>query len=139
MSTKQRTEKYEYLSGFGNHHSTESIKDTLPKGQNSPQQCPKGLYAEQLSGTAFTAPRSENERRYVSIRSRGFLILELTIYSWLYRIRPAVMHKPYREISNGKVINDFTNSKPNPNQFRWMPYDIPDEPVDFIDGMILIL
>jgi len=59
-----------YLSGFGNEFATEAVPGTLPRGQNSPQQAPLGLYAEQFSGTPFTAPRSENRR------------------SWLYRIRP---------------------------------------------------
>ena len=60
-----------YMSGFGNHFATEAVPGTLPEGRNSPQKVAHGLYAEQLSGTAFTAPRSENRR------------------SWLYRIRPA--------------------------------------------------
>ena len=61
-----------YLSGFGNTHSTQAEIGALPIGRNSPQQPPLGLYAEQLSGTAFTAPRAENKR------------------SWLYRILPSV-------------------------------------------------
>ena len=60
-----------YLSGFGNHFATEALPGALPEGRNSPQRCAYGLYAEQFSGTAFTAPRSANRR------------------SWLYRIRPA--------------------------------------------------
>ncbi|MGH8270614.1 MAG: homogentisate 1,2-dioxygenase, partial [Steroidobacteraceae bacterium] len=60
-----------YLPGFGNHFATEALPGALPEGRNSPQHCPYGLYAEQLSGTAFTAPRPANRR------------------SWLYRIRPA--------------------------------------------------
>ena len=61
----------QYQTGFGNDCATEALPGALPQGRNSPQQCPYGLYAEQLSGTAFTAPRAENRR------------------SWLYRIRPA--------------------------------------------------
>ena len=61
-----------YISGFGNTISSEALKGALPLGQNNPQRCPYGLYAEQLSGTAFTAPRDHNKR------------------SWLYRIRPSV-------------------------------------------------
>ena len=49
-----------YMSGFGNHFATEAAPGALPVGQNSPQKTPMGLYAEQLSGTAFTAPRAEN-------------------------------------------------------------------------------
>ena len=64
-----------YLSGFGNEFTSEALPGALPEGQNSPQRCPYGLYAEQLSGTPFTAPRAENKR------------------SWLYRIRPSVKHQ----------------------------------------------
>src|SRR6186997_466744 len=69
-----------YMSGFGNEFATEALPGALPVGRNSPQRCPYGLYAEQVSGTAFTAPRADNRR------------------SWLYRIRPAVAHKPFRKI-----------------------------------------
>ena len=64
----------EYLSGFGNGFETEALPGALPIGRNSPQKCPYGLYAEQLWGSPFTAPRTTNER------------------SWLYRIRPTVSH-----------------------------------------------
>ena len=60
----------DYLTGFANHFATEAVPGALPIGRNSPQHVPFGLYAEQLSGTAFTAPRAENRR------------------SWLYRLRP---------------------------------------------------
>ena len=63
-----------YMPGFGNDFETEALPGALPQGQNSPQRCPYGLYAEQLSGTPFTAPRGANER------------------SWLYRMRPSVRH-----------------------------------------------
>src|SRR5476649_1155624 len=72
-----------YHSGFGNEFATEAVPGALPVGQNAPQRVPFGLYAEQLSGTAFTAPRALNRR------------------SWVYRIRPSVMHKPYHQIANG--------------------------------------
>ncbi|MCA1941361.1 MAG: homogentisate 1,2-dioxygenase, partial [Caenispirillum bisanense] len=62
------------MPGFGNDFETEALPGALPQGQNSPQRCPYGLYAEQLSGSAFTAPRARNQR------------------SWLYRIRPSVRH-----------------------------------------------
>ena len=65
-----------YQSGFGNSVATEALPGALPVGRNSPQRAPYGLYAEQLSGTAFTAPRADNQR------------------SWLYRIRPSAMHQP---------------------------------------------
>jgi hypothetical protein len=62
-STTMSADPYTYLEGFGNHFTSEALKDALPKGQNTPQKCPYNLYAEQLSGTAFTAPRSHNQRR----------------------------------------------------------------------------
>ncbi|MBP6510526.1 MAG: homogentisate 1,2-dioxygenase, partial [Candidatus Kapabacteria bacterium] len=65
-----------YMSGFGNDVATEAVKGALPEGQNSPQKPPLGLYVEQINGTAFTAPRSANKR------------------SWMYRIRPSVVHRP---------------------------------------------
>ena len=51
-----------YMSGFGNGFETEALAGALPVGRNSPQKCPYGLYAEQLSGSPFTAPRATNER-----------------------------------------------------------------------------
>ena len=68
------------MSGFGNSFETEALPGALPIGRNSPQRCAYGLYAEQLSGSPFTAPRGSNER------------------SWLYRIRPSVQaFRPLRE------------------------------------------
>lgn len=54
-----------YMTGFGNHHESEALAGALPVGQNNPQVCPHKLYAEQLSGTAFTVSRHDNQRRYV--------------------------------------------------------------------------
>ena len=110
-----------YLSGFGNEFASEALPGALPVGQNSPQKCPYGLYAEQLSGTPFTAPRSSNRR------------------SWVYRIRPSVMHKPYRQIENGLVRGTpFSEVPTSPNQLRWSPFAIPKEKKDFVDGLITI-
>src|ERR1700727_1069310 len=61
-----------YMAGFGNGFETEALPGALPIGRNSPQRCAYGLYAEQISGSPFTAPRASNQR------------------SWLYRIRPPV-------------------------------------------------
>src|ERR1051325_3556876 len=74
-----------YMSGFGNSFETEALPGALPMGRNSPQRCAYGLYAEQLSGSPFTAPRGTNER------------------SWLYRIRPSVKHT--RRFSNAKYAD----------------------------------
>jgi len=110
-----------YQSGFGNELATEAVAGALPTGQNAPQQAPLGLYAEQLSGTAFTAPRALNRR------------------SWVYRIRPSVMHKPYRRIDNGLLHSTPFDSVPaTPNQLRWSPVPIPDKPTDFLAGLITL-
>jgi len=107
-----------YLSGFGNEFATEALPGALPAHQNSPQRAPYGLYAEQLSGTAFTAPRSHNRR------------------SWLYRIRPAAMHQPFKQISNGRIVSNFSEVPAPPNQLRWDPLPMPDAPTDFIEGWV---
>jgi len=108
----------QYQSGFGNEFATEALPGALPVGRNSPQRVPYGLYAEQLSGTAFTAPRAHNRR------------------SWLYRIRPAVVHEPFRRIENGGLTNDFDPSGSTPNQLRWDPPSMPSSPVDFLAGLV---
>ncbi|XP_041352250.1 homogentisate 1,2-dioxygenase-like [Gigantopelta aegis] len=112
----------EYMSGFGNEFATEDPRcpGALPKGQNSPQVCPYGLYAEQLSGTAFTAPRQENQR------------------SWFYRIRPSAVHEPFKKIDRGLMTHNWDDDDPNPNQLRWKPLDIPSEKVDFVQGLTTI-
>lgn len=110
-----------YQSGFGNEFSTEALPGTLPRGQNSPQKVAHGLYAEQLSGTAFTAPRSDNQR------------------SWLYRIRPAAMHQPFAKVFHPTLQSGpFNEVAASPNQLRWNPFPIPSAPADFIEGLITI-
>jgi homogentisate 1,2-dioxygenase len=106
-----------YQYGFGNHFGTEALQGTLPEGQNSPQRCGYGLYAEQFSGTAFTAPRHANRR------------------SWLYRIRPAAVHGEFRRIDDGALTGRFDQLDPSPNPLRWSPLPIPDEPTDFVQGL----
>ena len=111
----------DYVSGFGNHVATEAIEGALPVGRNSPQRPAFGLYAEQLSGTAFTAPRHENRR------------------SWLYRMRPSAEHPPYRRYEGAALFSAETGSEPlPPNRMRWNPLALPDEPADLIDGMATI-
>ncbi len=126
MSASASSENY--LSGFGNEFSTEAVAGALPRGQNSPQQCAYGLYAEQLSGTAFTAPRAKNKR------------------SWLYRIRPSVRH------GGGFAAVDLPLWTTAPQHGRsaslgakrWDPVPVPGAPgapgaspdsLDFISGM----
>ena len=110
-----------YQSGFGNEFATEAVAGALPRGQNSPQQAPFNLYTEQISGTAFTAPRGQNRR------------------TWLYRIRPSVAHKPFERISNGMLRSTPFDEVPTPpNQLRWQPLPIPEKATDFIDGLTTI-
>ncbi|VXA92851.1 Homogentisate 1,2-dioxygenase [Luteimonas sp. 9C] len=106
-----------YMSGFGNEFATEAEPGTLPVGRNSPQRVAHGLYAEQLSGTAFTAPRGENRR------------------SWLYRIRPAAMHGTFAPYQQPRFHDGFDRGPVPPDQMRWSPLSIPDTPVDFVDGL----
>jgi homogentisate 1,2-dioxygenase len=109
-----------YHNGFGNECSSEALPDALPVDQNSPQRCPYGLYAEQVSGTAFTAPRHENRR------------------SWLYRIRPSSMHHPFQRISNGRWVSDFDGVEAPPDQLRWSLLPLPGEPTDFVQSLVTI-
>lgn len=108
----------QYMSGFGNEFATEAVPGALPEGRNSPQKPSYGLYAEQVSGTPFTAPRSANKR------------------SWLYRIRPSVVHKPYERIDNGLIRSRFDEVETTPNQLRWDPLSFPERPTTFVEGIV---
>lgn len=117
------TDELRYQSGFGNEFATEAIAGALPVGQNSPQRAPHGLYAEQFTGTSFTAPRAVNRR------------------SWLYRIRPSVTHPPFESVAHERWHTaplEGTTAAATPNQLRWDPFPIPAEPTDFVDGMTTI-
>jgi homogentisate 1,2-dioxygenase len=104
-----------YNTGFGNEFATEAVAGTLPVGQNSPQRVAHGLYAEQLSGTPFTAPRVANRR------------------SWLYRARPSSQHEPFAPLRTlWSALED------TPNQLRWDPFPLPETPTDFVEGLIPI-
>ncbi|AXS42597.1 homogentisate 1,2-dioxygenase [Breoghania sp. L-A4] len=108
------------MPGFGNDFESEALPGALPRGQNSPQKCNYGLYAEQLSGTPFTAPTAENER------------------SWCYRIRPSVKHVGrFQRLDlphwkSAPCIDDHIQSL---GQYRWDPIPVPDEPLTFLTGM----
>ncbi|MFX1684544.1 homogentisate 1,2-dioxygenase [Paraburkholderia sp. A1BS-2L] len=121
------------MSGFCNEFATEALPGALPDGQNSPQRCAYGLYAEQLSGTAFTAPRAHNRR------------------TWFYRIRPGAVHQPFTPLAArtsvdgidagkgraSRLVADFGGVPPTPpNQLRWDPLPMPTAPTDFIDGWV---
>jgi homogentisate 1,2-dioxygenase len=115
------TGELQYQSGFGNEFATEATKGALPVGQNSPQEAPLGLYAEQLNGTAFTAPRGQNRR------------------SWAYRIRPSVVHPPYQRMDNGRLRSTpFDEVETTPNQLRWNPLPMPGVPTDFVSGLVTL-
>jgi homogentisate 1,2-dioxygenase len=109
-----------YMPGFGNDFETEALPGALPQGQNSPQKCEYGLYAEQLSGTAFTAPRGQNER------------------TWCYRIRPSVKHTSrFKKIDlpywlSAPAIDDSIISL---GQYRWDPVPVDAEPKTWLTGM----
>lgn len=109
-----------YQSGFGNELASEALPGALPAGQNSPQRAPYGLYAEQLSGTAFTAPRGANRR------------------SWLYRIRPAAMHGTFERLDSGLLVGGFDDVPTPPSQLRWNPPPIPSQPTDFLEGLVTL-
>ena len=109
-----------YMPGFGNDFETEALKGALPSGKNSPQKCNYGLYGEQLSGTAFTAPSHKNER------------------TWCYRIRPSVKHSHrYKKV-------DFPYWKTAPHivpdiislgQYRWNPVENSQNKLNWLSGM----
>src|SRR5580704_9041805 len=95
-----------YQNGFGNQFGTQVLEGALPEGRNSPQRCGYGLYAEQLSGTAFTAPRHANRR------------------SWLYRIRPAAVHLPFEPHAHAGIESLLQLPHTPPDQMRWDPYPL---------------
>lgn len=110
-----------YLTGFNNHFESEALVAALPHGQNSPQKPPFGLYAEQLSGSAFTALRHENQK------------------TWFYRIRPSVLHEAFSPFKQDLWrTGPFIDEVPNPNQMRWDPIIPPKKTMDFVDGVMTI-
>lgn len=116
------SDQLEYLTGFGSHFESEAVPGALPKARNSPQRPPFGLYAEQLSGSAFTAPRHENRR------------------SWLYRLRPTADHRPFRPYNGAKLFAPAPVTEAlAPNRLRWdPPSDLPAD-VDFVDGLVTMM
>ena len=109
-----------YQRGFGNQHSTEAVAGALPQGQNSPQKPPFGLYAEQVSGSAFTAPRADNLR------------------SWQYRLRPSAQHSAYKPLTHTSLRTAPCLEVPaSPNRLRWNPLPIQAD-TDLIDSLVTV-
>jgi homogentisate 1,2-dioxygenase len=105
-------------AGFGAEFQSESVAGALPVGRNSPQRPALGLYAEQLSGTAFTAPRHENRR------------------SWLYRRMPSAAHDAFRPMAHaGLAAPPFADGLLTPNRLRWDPLPLPTKATDWLDGL----
>ncbi len=108
-----------YMSGFGNDFETECLPGAVPVGRNSPQKCPYGLYAEQLSGSPFTAPRATNQR------------------TWAYRIRPSVLHAgrfAKADLGLWRTAPCFEQETP-PGQMRWSPTPLPSDKRTFLQGV----
>ncbi len=111
----------EYQTGFGNEHASEALPGALPVGRSSPQVCAYGLYAEKLTGTAFTVPRAHNRR------------------TWLYRIRPSVRRGAFHRIDTRLLRSaPIGDTAIHPNPLRWSPFSIPVEPQDFVDGLVTL-
>jgi homogentisate 1,2-dioxygenase len=120
LGVSAMSERQQYMSGFGNSFESEALPGALPIGRNSPQRPSYGLYAEQLSGSPFTAPQSTNQR------------------SWLYRICPTVKHAGrFERISNGliRTAPDQDESKLPIGQMRWAPTPLANDPLTFITGL----
>ncbi|WP_411881097.1 homogentisate 1,2-dioxygenase [Polaromonas sp. YR568] len=116
MNTTTPTLRYQ--SGFGNEFASEAVAGALPEGRNSPQRAPHDLYTELLSGTAFTAPRAENRR------------------TWLYRRQPSVMAGGYQPYAQPQWTTGAAGGVAvPPDPLRWSPFAIPEQPLDFVDGM----
>ena len=112
------TTTLDYQSGFGNEFATEALPGALPEGQNSPQKAPYSLYAELISGTAFTQPRNDNLR------------------SWMYRLRPSARHGKFRAADDGLWRTPaFDEGVLTPQQMRWDPMPIPEKETDLIAGL----
>ncbi|KAJ5718467.1 homogentisate 1-2-dioxygenase [Penicillium malachiteum] len=119
----RHNDPYQYQAGFGNSFESEAVPGTIPHGQNSPRNVRFGLYAEQVTATAFVAPRHANKK------------------AWLYRARPAVAHQGFTELpDNEDTESNFLPLNPrihvSPTQLAWHPFDIPESgDVDFVSGL----
>jgi homogentisate 1,2-dioxygenase len=115
---REKAASLSYSTGFGNEHSSEAIAGALPVGRNSPQRPAFGLYTELLSGTSFTELRANTRR------------------TWLYRIRPSIVHPPFERIGNGAMLTPpFRDVPLEPNILFWPPRPAPAAELDFVSGM----
>lgn len=114
------TKEYAYQYGMGSYWYSEALPQVIVKGQNSPQHVPYGLYAEQLSGSAFTRPRHLNLR------------------SWLYRILPSVVHSTFEKTKH-EGFHVARELQSMPVQMRWDPMKNPTEKTDFVQGLKTLL
>src|SRR5437763_1108360 len=93
-----------YQTGFANEFASEAVPGALPQGRNSPQRAPYELYAELISGTAFTAPRAENRR------------------TWMYRRQPSVVSAPYERYEQRWWLSGAAaGAALPPEPLRWAP------------------
>ncbi|KAI9822498.1 MAG: hypothetical protein M1827_000217 [Pycnora praestabilis] len=119
----RENDPYEYQSGFGNTFESEAVPGTLPQGQNSPRNVRFGLYAEQMTASAFVAPRHLNRK------------------AWLYRARPAVAHQGFDDLpDNEDTESNFMPINPRVHlcaqQLAWLPFDIPSgDDINFVEGI----
>lgn len=120
--TRESSDTRQYLTGFDNEHESEALPGALPRGRFSPQRVAYGLYAEQFSSTAFTAPRASNRR------------------TWFYRIRPSVVQGDYVPWPEGSPFLSTGPQKINtpPNMMRWDPLPLPEGDVDLVDSLVTI-
>ena len=106
-----------YQSGFGNALASEARPGALPRQQNSPRLVPYGLVAEQINGTGFTVRRADNRR------------------TWMYRLRPAVLDRPFRPRPHARFTGDFSGGVPIPELLGYRPLELPAAPTDFLAGI----
>jgi homogentisate 1,2-dioxygenase len=117
-AARKRAAALHYSTGFGNEHSSEAVAGALPVGRNTPQRPAYGLYTELFSETAFTELR-QNTRR-----------------SWMYRIRPSIVHPPFERIDSGTLLAPpFTQNPVEPNTLLWTPRPAPAPGTDFVSGL----
>ncbi|MCB9674440.1 MAG: homogentisate 1,2-dioxygenase [Alphaproteobacteria bacterium] len=111
------TDDLAYNAGLGNAFETEALPGALPRGQNSPRKVPYGLFTEQINGTGFTVHRAENQR------------------TWMYRLRPQILDRAYRERPVGRFVADFSEAVQSPQVLRFRPRSMPATPTDFLAGL----